>query len=100
MKNGPHVDEDDTIRWYLNDKLHREDGPAVEHADGTKFWYRYNKLYREDGPTEEWSSGTVDWRFNGRYLGEDAEGFWAHWEQLTHTQRCNLNLHFWLAKYT
>ena len=25
--------------WFLNDKLHREDGPAVEFADGCKLWY-------------------------------------------------------------
>ena len=25
--------------WYLNDKLHREDGPAVECANGSKWWY-------------------------------------------------------------
>ena len=25
--------------WYLNDKLHREDGPAVERASGNKRWY-------------------------------------------------------------
>ena len=27
------------IKWYLNDKLHRVDGPAVEYADGVKKWY-------------------------------------------------------------
>ncbi len=25
--------------WFLNDKLHREDGPAIEYASGTKYWY-------------------------------------------------------------
>ena len=100
MMNGPHIDEHDTTRWYHNNKLHREDGPAVEYTDGTKFWYQDGLLHREDGPTDEWACGSVDWRYNGRYLGEDAEGFWAFWELLTHQQRCNLNLHFWLVKYT
>ncbi len=27
-----------TKEWYLNDELHREDGPAVEDADGSKEW--------------------------------------------------------------
>ena len=25
--------------WWLNGKMHREDGPAYEGADGSKFWY-------------------------------------------------------------
>lgn len=25
--------------WYLNDKLHREVGPAIELANGSKAWY-------------------------------------------------------------
>ena len=25
--------------WYLNGKLHREDGPAIEYANGYKSWY-------------------------------------------------------------
>jgi len=29
--------------WYRNGKRHREDGPAVEHADGKKEWYRQGK---------------------------------------------------------
>jgi hypothetical protein len=31
--------------WRLNDKLHREDGPACEWADGSKeLWLNYKKL--------------------------------------------------------
>jgi hypothetical protein len=26
-------------QWFLNDQLHRVDGPAIEHADGNKEWY-------------------------------------------------------------
>ena len=36
--------------WRLNGKLHRENGPAVEYANGHKEWYRNDKLHREDGP--------------------------------------------------
>ena len=28
---------------YLNGYLHREDGPAIEWANGTKFWYYKGK---------------------------------------------------------
>lgn len=30
---------DGTKVWTLNNQLHREDGPAIEWANGTKFWY-------------------------------------------------------------
>jgi hypothetical protein len=34
------VDEYGTIRWYNEDgQLHREDGPALECADGDKSWW-------------------------------------------------------------
>ena len=29
--------------WYRNGKRHREDGPAVEHADGKREWFRQGK---------------------------------------------------------
>ena len=32
-----------TKLWWLNGKLHREDGPAVEFADGSKLWYIYGE---------------------------------------------------------
>ncbi len=34
--------------WYLNDKLHREDGPAVECAKGYKSWYLNGKKVTEE----------------------------------------------------
>ena len=40
MKEQPEceVDASGNKRWYLNDKLHREDGPAVEYPGGYKEW--------------------------------------------------------------
>jgi hypothetical protein len=51
--------------WYLNDKRHREDGPALERVGGEKRWYLNDKLHREDGPAIEWSDGTKSWFLNG-----------------------------------
>lgn len=35
--------------WYLNGKLHREDGPAIEYlACGTKTWYLNGEKLTED----------------------------------------------------
>lgn len=38
--------------WYLNGKLHREDGPAVEGANGYKAWYVNDTKLTE----KEWKS--------------------------------------------
>jgi hypothetical protein len=65
------VDEDKTKRWYLKGKFHREDGPAVEWANGSKYWYLNDKLHREDGPAAEWANGTKLWCLNGNYHRED-----------------------------
>ena len=57
---------DDQTEWYLNGKLHREDGPACEYANGTKCWYKNGLLHREDGPAIECSSGSKFWFLNGK----------------------------------
>jgi hypothetical protein len=36
---------DGTKLWYLNDQLHREDGPAIEYPNGTKYWYLNDEEY-------------------------------------------------------
>ena len=101
MKNGFHIDEDGSECWYLNDKRHREDGPAVIYADGSRCWYLDGKLHREEGPAVvDAIHNTEAWCLHNRYLGCGAEGFWTQWTLLTSDQRNNLNLHIWLAKYT
>ena len=56
--------------WYLNDKRHCEDGPAIEFANGDKLWYLNDKLHREDGPACEWADGSKLWYLNGKSLTE------------------------------
>ena len=36
--------------WYLNDELHREDGPAVELSNGYKEWFLNGVRHRAEGP--------------------------------------------------
>ena len=69
-----------TKEWWLNDKLHREDGPAREYANGDKEWYLNDKLHREDGPACEDTNGHKDWYLNGKQLTEK-----EHQDQ---TRRC------------
>jgi hypothetical protein len=49
MRNGIHKNEHG-IFYFVNDNLHREDGPAVIYPFGEEQWYRNGKLHREDGP--------------------------------------------------
>ena len=60
------VNDDGDKEWFLNDKLHREDGPACEYVSGTKLWYSNHKLHREDGPACEWANGSRFWYLNGK----------------------------------
>ncbi len=51
---------------YSKDGLfHREDGPAVIHANGTKEWYINGNRHREDGPAVIHAIGTKEWWVNG-----------------------------------
>jgi hypothetical protein len=57
-----------STRWFLNGVLHREDGPAIEEGDGTKYWYLNGKLHREDGPAIEYANGIKRWFLNNEEL--------------------------------
>ena len=35
-------------QWFLNGKLHREDGPAIERPDGYKAWFLNDVRYTEE----------------------------------------------------
>ena len=38
MKDGKYVRESGNSYYYKNNKLHREDGPAIEYISGDKEW--------------------------------------------------------------
>ena len=54
--------------WYVNNKLHREDGPAIERANGDKVWYLNNRRHRENGPAIEYANGETEYWINGKYI--------------------------------
>ena len=71
-EDGPAVEFADGSKcWCRNGKIHREDGPAVEYANGSKFWYRNGKVHREDGPAVEWPDGSKQWYLNGTQYTEE-----------------------------
>ena len=57
-----------TVEWHLNGNLHREDGPAVERANGGKYWYLNGKYHREDGPAIEYPDGYKSWYLSGKKI--------------------------------
>ena len=63
--------------WYLNGKLHKENGPAIEHADGHKYWYLNGQRHRENGPAIEHADGCKWWYLNGYPYSES-----DYWEEL------------------
>jgi len=67
------IDEQKTIRWYKweTDEHHREDGPALEYANGDKVWFLNGECHREDGPACEGANGTKKWFLNGECHRED-----------------------------
>ena len=70
-ENGPAVEwAGGTKSWYQNGQLHRTDGPAIEHSIGTKEWFQNGQRHRADGPAIEWASGRKDWFINGNRMTE------------------------------
>ena len=70
-EDGPAIEYADGYKgWYLNGKRHREDGPAIEGANGYKYWYLNGVRHREDGPAVEFSDGFKAWYLNGVCFSE------------------------------
>ena len=68
-EDGPAIEYADGYKtWYLNGKLHREDGPAQEYYNGNKFWYLYGILHREDGPAIELADGSKYWYYHDKEI--------------------------------
>ena len=71
-EDGPAIERTNGSKeWWLNGKLHREDGPAIESVSGTKYWLLNGKLHRENGPAVEYVSGSKEWWLNGVKLAEE-----------------------------
>lgn len=77
---------DGTKKWYLNDTLHREDGPAIEFNDGTKKWFLNGELHREDGPAIEWGGGIMSWFLKGKHQRDGSKHWYLNGKPLTHEE--------------
>lgn len=65
MKNGLHTDAAGNKQWFKNGQLHRLDGPALIHTDGTQCWVNNNEIHRLDGPAIIYPDGTQYWYIHG-----------------------------------
>ena len=73
--------DDGNYFWYLDDKRHREDGPAIEFVSGTKEWWLNDLRHRKDGPAIEYAGGAKAWYLNGVIYSEE-----EYWKQLKPTK--------------
>ena len=76
--NQPHREDGPAVEWadgdksyYINGERHRKDGPAMEWADGTKHYYINGQRHREDGPAIEYKGGDKSYYINGKKLYEE-----------------------------
>ena len=59
--------------------FHREDGPAVEFASGSKVWYINGMRHRVGGPAVEWCNGNKEWWVNGERMSPEKEIILNKW---------------------
>ena len=94
------VDEEGNTRWFKDARCtirHREDGPAIEYANGTKRWYQNGELHRENGPAIEYTDGHKEWCQNGQRHRIDGpaieyktggKDLVAEWPETPHRRPC------------
>jgi hypothetical protein len=86
--DGPAIEHSNgDTEWYLDGKTHREDGPAVNYINHFKAWYKNGSVHRVDGPAIINNDGSIEWWLNDyRYSKEE----W--FQRLTPEQQYN---YFW-----
>lgn len=65
MRNGIMITKSGSQYWYLNDQLHRTDGPALITKTDTKYWFQHGKNHRTDGAAIIYPNGHKVWYING-----------------------------------
>ena len=56
------------ITYYIDSKIHREDGPAVIWHNGGISYHVNNKRHRKDGPAIFWANGHAWYYSNGTFV--------------------------------
>ena len=69
--------------WYVDGKLHREDGPAFEAGNGSKEWYIDDLRHRTDGPAVVYFKGGLYKKGSLKWCYYDREYSFKAWCEIT-----------------
>lgn len=61
--------------WALNDKFHREDGPALVRGNTEVRYCIHGKKHRLDGPARVFGNGECMWYVNGVRFEDDGDEY-------------------------
>ena len=82
-KDGYRIEDHGFIEWRNKmDVVHRTDGPAFEHPNGSKEWWVHGKHHRIDGPAVEHVDDInnvnveKEWYVNGKQMSEEQFNQW------------------------
>jgi hypothetical protein len=101
MRDGIHTSSAGNKVWWLNDRLHRTDGPAIEYANGDKKWWLNGKCHREDGPAIEYANGDKMWYLNGKVHRTDGPAIlWSDGGKSWYLNDQELSFNQWLEANT
>lgn len=98
---GVEITKYGTKMWFKNGSLHRIDGPAAIHADGSTEWWQLGVLHREDGPAKDLADGEQQWWVNGtrhrlggpaitRTMLPGSRSWWIHGKHIRSVQQYQL----------
>lgn len=68
---GVTINESETITYYVNGTIHRDNGPARLFKDGRIIYFQNGFIHREDGPAEVYLDGSYAYSKNGNYHRDD-----------------------------
>lgn len=66
MLNGLFIDEYGCHRYYKNDKIHRDEGPAIILPAGSVKYFINGQLHNENGPATVSYLGKKEYFINGK----------------------------------
>jgi hypothetical protein len=64
IEDGEHKEADGTIKYYKNNVLHNDNGPAVIFPNGVKQWWTKGRMNKEEFKA---TSGTSSLFFSAEY---------------------------------